>query len=209
METLKIRKIISIGSNCIAADFTKVLGIREKGPVDNIANFYLWNANTLFDGTLSKIVFNSKYLKQESSEEEKKRNNFFNYKYEFTNGMSIVHNDFETFKFKISMLYRLINIKKFYKKSLEYDDYWYIYSLDIYDSYLTENRINEIKNNLPDVCSKRLIVLGIRAHNPLFKKYFNYYVELESEYKWNDWSQAIEIRDELYNHYGLVFEIEK
>ena len=66
----------------------------------------------------------------------------------------------------------------------------------------------QLRNQLPEVCVERLIVLGIRAHNELFKKYFKYYVELDNEdiYKWNSLEQALEIQAKLFHQYGLRIE---
>ena len=44
----QIKKIISIGSNCIATDWAHFLGIREKSPVDNFAEFQIWKSSSLF-----------------------------------------------------------------------------------------------------------------------------------------------------------------
>lgn len=59
-----IKKVICIGANCIAADITKSLGIREKGPMDNIANFPISKAYLLFNKEIKKN-FSSIDIKKE------------------------------------------------------------------------------------------------------------------------------------------------
>lgn len=206
METVK--KIISIGANCIAADFTKALGIREKGPVDNISDFNIWKSPTLFTRQFYKDVFHSNYAIRNSSKEQIEKFHFFNKFFCFSNGMCIVHNDFRKIKFRFSLKRRIVNFRRYYKKSIKQEGLWYVYSLDYLDKQLSENRIRQVRNQLPKVCSEHLIVLAIRAHNPFFKKYFKYYLEIDNEdiYKWNSMEQALEIKDSLFNEYGLILQ---
>ena len=49
---IQINKIISIGGNCISFDFTKHLGVRECGPVDNFAEFNIWKSAALFSNEI-------------------------------------------------------------------------------------------------------------------------------------------------------------
>ncbi len=58
----EINKIICIGANCISLDFSKTLGIREKGPVDNFAGFNIWNSPLLFNNEFKKIMFKDNYI---------------------------------------------------------------------------------------------------------------------------------------------------
>ena len=56
MEKKIIKKVMAIGANCYGADFTNALGVREKGPVDNIADFNIWKSPTLFNNQFKKFV---------------------------------------------------------------------------------------------------------------------------------------------------------
>lgn len=204
----KISKLLCIGSNCLAADFTKFLGVREKGPVDNFSKFNIWKSQDLFSTEFKKDIFKSQYKIQKATPEEKQTYFYKDEIFVFDKGFSIVHSDFRTRKFRKSIKHRIRSFKKYYKKSQKDDSLWYIYSLDYEDAFLDANSLFRIKKSLPQECSDRLIVLGIRAKNPLFKDYFNYYLELDSEknYKWGDKSQGIEIATRLEKEYNLKIE---
>ena len=208
MEKVVIRKVLSIGANCFGADFTSALGVREKGPVDNIADFNIWNSPTLFSSKFQKDVFLSKYIIKKATDEQIQKYNFFPTIFNFPNGMNIVHNNFKDLKFKFSLLRRIINFKKYYKKSIKRQDYWYVYSLDSLDAELSENRVKQLRYQLPEACRDKLIILAIRAHNDFFKKYFKYYIELdnEKEYRWKNKRQAEEIAGLLFQKYNLSFQ---
>lgn len=208
MEKVVIRKVLSIGANCFGADFTNALGVREKGPVDNIADFNIWNSPTLFSSKFQKDVFHSKYIIKKATDEQIQKYNFFPTIFNFPNGMNIVHNNFKKINFKFSLLRRIINLKKYYKKSIKRQDYWYVYSLDFLDAELSENRVKQLCYQLPEACRAKLIILAIRARNEFFKKYFKYYLELdnEKEYRWKNKMQAEEIAELLLQKYNLSFQ---
>ena len=210
MEEKNIKKLISIGANCIGADFSKSLGIREKGPVDNIAHFNIWKSFSLFDDTFKKYIFKSKYLIRDSSDIEINKYNFYKKKFIFDSGIMIVHNNFKSYKFKKSLRKRIRVFKRYYKRSLKDKTLWYLYSLEISDELLDINRIKQIKESLPPSCTERMIVLGIRAHNKRFRDVFNYYFELEDEtqYKWTDKSQAFSIMKSLESEYKINFVLD-
>ena len=63
----EINKIICIGANCISLDFSKTLGIREKGPVDNFAGFNIWNSPLLFNNEFKKIMFKDNYTVRQAT----------------------------------------------------------------------------------------------------------------------------------------------
>ena len=130
METKVIKKVMTIGANCYAADFTKVLAVRAKGPVDNIADFNIWKSPSLFNNQFKKDVFNAKYVVKQASDIQIEKYNFFKNIYSFPNGMNIVHNDFCQLKYRVSLKKRIRGFHKYFKKSLAKKDLWYIYSLD-------------------------------------------------------------------------------
>lgn len=201
----EINKIICIGANCIAANFTKSLGIRKKGPMDNIANFPISKAYLLFNNEIKKAFFKYKYEKRKSTEKEK---NIFHYEdsvFSFKHGFSVVHNDFSKLSFRISLRKRILAFQRYYKKSIKDTSLWYVYSLNSEDEYLTDIDLIKIYKTLPKCCTSRLICLGIRAHNSLFEKYFNFYIELdnEKEFKWHDETQARILANELQEKYGI------
>lgn len=205
----RIRKIICIGANCIAADITTTICIREKSPMDNVANFSISKSYTLFNKEIMKFFFKYKYSKRKSTDLEKKDFHFDDNVYTFRNGCSIVHNDFENKKYRHSLKKRLLLFKKYYKKSQKDDSLWYIYSLDYDDEFLTDIDLIKIYKTLPECCRRRLICIGIRGRNPLFEKYFNYYLDCgkEEDYKWHDKIQALSIIEQLELKYNLHFII--
>ena len=56
----KIKKLISIGSNCISANIIKSVGMREPGPVDNLNGVNVWKSQYLFSSEIKIIFFNLK-----------------------------------------------------------------------------------------------------------------------------------------------------
>lgn len=207
----QVNKVISIGANCLSLDFSKFLGIREKSPVDNFSGFNIWKAPALFTKEFKKDLFRSSYKTRKATDFELKRYYFNKIVFDFEKGFSIVHNDFESRRFRHSLKKRIRIFHKYYKKSLTDDSLWYVYSLDKMDAGLNENSLFRIKNELPKNVVSHLIILAIRTKNPLFKKYFNYYVELDGEekYRWGDKSQGIEIADILEKQYQIKINYEK
>lgn len=205
MNMKEVDKIICIGSNCIAADITHSLGVREKGPVDNIADFNIWNAKSLFNGKIKEFFFNKDFTSRLSTKYEIEQYNYAKKVFTFVGNFSIVHNDFEDSAFKKSLKKRIKAFQKFYKKSMKNEKLWYIYSVNYNDDKLTEEHFRILLTELPSCCSERLICVGIRGKNSLFEKYFKYYVELDSEddFCWNDKNQALMIMDKLLKKYDL------
>lgn len=206
----EINKIICIGANCISLDFSKTLGIREKGPVDNFAGFNIWNSPLLFNNEFKKIMFKDNYTVRQATPFELQKY-FFNERiFVFEKGFSIVHNNFESLRFRYGLKKRIWNFHKYYKASQIDESLWYVYSLDYLDINLTENNLYKIKSSLPKNVVSHLICLGIRARNPLFKKYFNYYIEFENEqaYLWGDKMQAIKIANLLEKKYQIKINYE-
>ena len=83
---IQINKIISIGGNCISFDFTKHLGVRECGPVDNFAEFNIWKSAALFSNEIKKNIFKEKYQTRKATETEKKQFYFCSKVYTFEKG---------------------------------------------------------------------------------------------------------------------------
>ena len=205
-----VNKIISIGSNCISLDFPKYLGVRERGPVDNFAGFNIWNSPLLFNNEFKKAVFCDKYKSRPATAFELKKYYFEEKVFVFEKGFSIVHNNFESHRFRHGLKKRIHNFHKYYKASLKDSSLWYLYSLDYSDVNLSENNLYRIKAALPKNVASHLICLGIRAKNPLFQKYFKYYVEWDNEeiYRWGDKTQGIEIANLLEKKYHVRINYE-
>lgn len=205
-----VNKIISIGSNCISLDFPKYLGVRERGPVDNFAGFNIWNSPLLFNNEFKKAVFCDKYKSRPATAFELKKYYFEEKVFVFEKGFSIVHNNFESHRFRHGLKKRIHNFQKYYKASLKDSSLWYLYSLDYSDVNLSENNLYRIKAALPKNVASHLICLGIRAKNPLFQKYFKYYVEWDNEeiYRWGDKTQGIEIANLLEKKYQVRINYE-
>ena len=201
----EIKKIICIGANCIAADFTHSLGVRHKSPVDNIANFNIWNAYLLFSGRIAERFFKKEHQIRKSTKEEMINYHYSENVFTFIGGFSIVHNNFNEKIFKNSLRKRIRSFRRFYKRSLKRRDYWYIYSLNYDDKYLTDKHFEQLLELLPKCCTEHLICLGIRGKNQLFGEYFKYYIEIdrESNYKWHDKLYAQEIANLLYKKYSI------
>jgi hypothetical protein len=205
-----VNKIISIGSNCISLDFPKYLGVRERGPVDNFAGFNIWNSPLLFNNEFKKAVFCDKYKSRPATAFELKKYYFEDKVFVFEKGFSIVHNNFESHRFRHGLKKRIHNFHKYYKASLKDSSLWYLYSLDYSDVNLSENNLYRIKAALPKNVASHLICLGIRAKNPSFQKYFKYYVEWDNEeiYRWGDKTQGIEIANLLEKKYHVRINYE-
>lgn len=202
-----IKKVICIGSNCIAADIMHSVGLREPSPVDNISCFNIWKSHSLFDGEFKKLLFRFPYEERKSTEQEKKQFFYGNKVFKFCRGFYIVHNDFESKKFKKSIKKRIKNFIKYYKKSLKDESLWYVYSLNIDDENLTEVFFEQLLPSLPKICRDRLICIGMRGHNSLFEKYFTYYLDCgrEEDYKWHDKSESLYFIRQLEKKYNLQF----
>ena len=187
---------------------TAALGIRVPGPVDNISGFNIWKSHFLFDGGIKKLLFNYPYEKRDSTDSEKNKWHYWDKVFKFRRGFYIVHNDFEDKQFRKSIKKRIKNFKKYYKQSLKDESMWYIYSLSLDDENLTSEYFEELLPSLPECCRNRLICIGMRGKNPLFKEYFKYYVEFDNEdnYHWGDKDQIKEIFSELEKSCGIIFE---
>lgn len=207
----KIKKIMSIGANCIAADITKALGLREPGPVDNLNGFNIWKSHFLFDKGIYKIFFKIPYEKRGATEVEKKNYFYAQNVYRFYRGISIVHNDFESKKFQKSLKQRIKNFYKYYKRSQTDESLWYIYSLNLDDENLTDEYMLQLLPSIPECCKSRLICIGMRGKNDIFEKYFKYYIECgnEEDFEWGNKAQALLFINRLEEKYGLQFEITK
>ena len=211
MEQKQIRKVICIGSNCIAADMTAALGIRVPSPVDNISGFNIWKSHFLFDGGIKKLLFKYPYEKRDATEAEKNKWHYWDKVFKFKRGFYIVHNDFENKDFQKSIKRRIRNFKKYYRQSKKDDTLWYIYSLNLDDANLTAEYMEQLIPSLPECCRERLNCIGMRGKNPLFRDYFKYYVEFDDEddYRWHDRNQILSILSVLEKSCGVKFITEE
>lgn len=205
----RIKKVMCIGANCIAADIMASLNLREPGPVDNISCFNIWKSHCLFDGELKKLLFKFPYEVRASTEQEKEQFFYEEKVFRFRRGFYIVHNDFESKKFRKSIRLRIKKFNEFYKKSLKDESLWYVYCLNLDDENLTDEYFQQLLPSLPEVCRSRLICLGMRGHNDLFNKYFHYYLDCgyEQNFKWHDKEQALYFIRLLEQKYEIQFEI--
>ncbi len=125
-----IKKVICIGSNCIAADITNSLGIRVPSPVDNISGFNIWKSHFLFDKGIKSLFFKYPYEVRNSTEYEKEKWHYSEKVFKFKRGFYIVHNNFENFTFKRSLKKRIRDFYKYYLKSRKNKSLWYIYRMN-------------------------------------------------------------------------------
>lgn len=206
MDDKKITKLLCIGSNCIAADITTSLGVREPGPVDNFSCVNIWKSHLLFNNGIYKILFKDGYKERESTDFEKFKYHYIDKVFSFNQGIYIVHNNFEDEQFKNSLKRRIRAFHRYYFKSKFNKHLWYVYTLNPEDKNLAYIHFVKIKKSLPKCCSSRLICIGMRGKNPLFEKFFNYYIEFDNEenFKWHNKEQAKQIfADELKRKYNL------
>ncbi len=205
METIK--RIINLGSNCIGTDWINSIKLREKSPVDNFAEFRLSSSVNLFNGKINNYILNNQYIKRKSTLEEKQKYFFRNEIFIFPEGFSIVHNDFESRKFRKEFKKRIRIFNRFCKKAKNNNSFWFIYSLSKEDENLSLEDINRLKNGLPKYVSDKLICLGIRGNNPGFKNVFKYYyaINKEEDFSWHDKDQAFSIVQYFETTYKLKF----
>lgn len=205
---IEIEKVICIGANCIAADIMHSIKLRIVSPVDNLSSFNIWKSHLLFSGRLKKTLFSEDYDVRPSTLFEKETYYYFDKVFSFNHGFYIVHNDFENKVFRNSLKKRIKMFRKYYKISLKNDSCWYIYSLEKEDSEIDESFMQQIFETIPKVCRERLLCLGIRGKNPLFEKYFKYYVEInEKDHIWGNYKNALSIIHLFEKKYDMQFKI--
>ncbi|MCF0125879.1 MAG: hypothetical protein HUK25_04170 [Treponema sp.] len=205
----EIKKLISIGANCIGTDIIHFSGLRVPSPVDNFSGFNIWKSHLLFNNELKHSLFREDYESRPSTTVEQKKYWYYSRVFTFNHNYMIVHNDFEDLKFKKSVKKRLNLFKGYYQLSKKESSLWYVYSLDESDKDIDENFMKEIILNLPDCCKNRLICIGMRGKNFLFEKYFRYYLEFdESTYYWNSEIQAKKILKRYEEAFDLKFNME-
>lgn len=205
----EITKLISIGSNCIATDIINSIGIRVPSPIDNFNGVNIWKSHFLFSHRLFHILFKEQYKIRKSTNTEQEKYFYCNKVYRFNEGIEIVHNDFNDIKFTKALKKRMKSFHIYYLKSYFNKSLWYVYSLNYEDTLLSYVHLTKIKKSLPRCCRERLICIGIRAKNKLFEKFFNYYIEFDSEdkYIWHDKEQAEKIFTKtLENKYGITIK---
>lgn len=202
----EVKRLICIGSNCIAADVTHFADIRIPSPVDNISGFNIWKSHLLFDKTLSKSLFHEEYEVRPSTAFEREKYFYSNKVYTFNPNFSIVHNDFENKHFQNALKKRIKLFEMYYKLSQKEKTLWYVYCLNFDDDTIDDSFMQEIIKKLPECCINRLLCIGMRGKNTLFEKYFKYYLEFdETQYKWHNRNQAYEILRQFENKYDLKF----
>lgn len=206
MEIREIKKVICIGANCIAADITHFAGLRIPGPVDNFSSFNIWKSYLLFSGKIKKSLFYEDYEVRPSTEQEIIKHYYWDKVFSFNHGFYIVHNNFENPEYQKALKNRIKFFKYYSDLAKKDDSLWFIYSLDKEDEKIDEKFMNQIIKSLPDYCQKRLLCIGMRAKNLLFKKYFKYYCEFnEDDYKWHDKEQAEKILNKYEKEFAIRF----
>lgn len=208
-KMIEIKKLISIGSNCIGTDILHFANLRIPSPVDNFSGFNIWKAYLLFNKEIKRSLFHEDYESRPATSIEKERFFYFQKVFTFNHNFMIVHNDFENKKFQKALKKRIQLFYNYYKLSLKEPTLWYVYSLDENDKYIDENFMKEIISTLPDCCKNRLICIGMRGKNSLFAKYFKYYLEFdELKYNWHSEEQARNIMKQYELSFNLKFNME-
>ncbi len=205
----EINKLISIGSNCIGTDIIHFAGLRVPSPVDNFSGFNIWKAYLLFNKSIKQSLFKEEHETRPSTIMEKEKYFYFSHVFTFNHNYMIVHNDFTDLKFQRNLKKRIQLFYNYYKLSLKEPSLWYAYSLDLNDQCIDENFMKEIIISLPECCKNRLICIGMRGKNPLFAKYFKYYLEFdETNYTWHNVKKSQSIVKEYEIAFGLKFNME-
>lgn len=204
----EINKLISIGSNCIGTDIIHFAKLRVPSPVDNFSGFNIWKSHLLFNKRINRSLFREDYESRPSTKTEREKYFYFSKVFIFNHNFMIVHNDFENSRFQKALKKRIQLFYRYYRLSLNEPSLWYVYSLEENDKYIDEDFMKEIINTLPEPCRNRLICIGMRGKNQIFKKYFKYYLEFdESNYKWHNTSESQNIMKQYELAFGLKFNM--
>lgn len=133
-------KIISMGGGCfsnillVKLNHLTGLSIRVPGPIDNLRSVYGIDGSLhLFDKSLEQELL-SENAEYREIKKAKGKQSYDEVDIEFAfKNFVIVHNDYRTEKYKKGLKQRFENFYDFYEKSLNNDNYLYIYTLCQYD----------------------------------------------------------------------------
>lgn len=188
-----INKIINIGCLGQGLVFSKWLGYKIKGPVDNMQGYNFKSILNIFDGSLFDALLNDKidffhereiinclktdddnYIRYYCSDNNVEWN-LYNYSYPTINGhynWRSIHTNFQLSKRKEQLKERIDNFNMFNKKINKNSIYLYTIADD--DKNISEDDFNYTLNNLPSYVLDNLVVItSLRNEIPsLFFKNF-------------------------------------
>lgn len=164
-----IESLMCIGSLCEGHEFAKDLGIRIKGPVDNLAGDGFYSIECLFSGIFRRIIIEKSFIPIKLEEDKKHGILPVGYK---IGPYTMIHNDLSKKETYREMFDRVCLFEKYLIDSRDNNSMYYLYTLSETDELLTESDIRNILNKLPDFVQSRIITLHTRYHNPEFMKFF-------------------------------------
>lgn len=175
---MKINKIMSIGSCCDSMFLCDHLGLREKGPVDNMGTCSnsITDVIKLFNGDfLKSIITNNFYYKNENPFAENIPMCFFD-------GYFMMHNDYRLKKTKITLLERLQKFYNYCKLAEHNKNYFFIYSIIWNDERISNIQHQKILNYLPKYVKNRLIIINGRLKRWNFEteSFYNEYINISN-----------------------------
>lgn len=158
---MKISNILSIGGGCDSFFLSELLGLRFKGPVDNIGSLKGINGILdLFNNKLYNAVINNDY--------KESLPNIFGHEWPrfiFNDTHDMVHNDFRLEKTKNELLRRFDNFYNYIERAKNDKSLFFIYSTIYNDCINNKEHTNNVINNLPDHIKKRLIIINCYTFN--------------------------------------------
>lgn len=160
-----IKSLMSIGSCCDGAIFAKNLGIRVKGPVDNLYAGEIDTTLKLFDRTFEKAAKNRDLVDVGYTK-------YANFPAAGIGGFNMVHNDIRDLSIYTELVKRIDTFNKYLEEAKTNKDLYFIYTTGELDTKKTVVELSDIKRALPEQVQNRIIVLDTRAHNVNFNIVF-------------------------------------
>ena len=161
----KLEKVISIGSCCDSLFLSKILNIRERGPVDNMGAHNFKDIFKLFNGEFLKSILQHTYCYSDY-------NPFGDAPMCHFDGFFMMHNDYRLKKTKVHLLERCHNFELYCNNAKQNKNLFFLYSIIWTDEKLSfKEQINTF-NKLPNYVKNKMIIINGRYKDT--KKIFNF-----------------------------------
>ena len=168
---MKIEKLMCIGSCCDGMFLSKQLGIREKGPVDNMLTLSgsILSIYKLFNGDFITSVLKDNYWFSDC-------NHWDNMQLCGFDGYCMIHNDYKLEKTKIELLKRIEIFNKYCEISKTNNNYFFLLCAGWEDINVSTKDKQKTINLLPSYVKNKLIVMNgrIKHYSLLSYPVFNY-----------------------------------
>lgn len=164
-----IESLMCIGSLCEGHEFAKDLGIRVKGPVDNLAGWGFSSIVDLFNGNFARTVQEKKFIPIKLDNEG--RTNVVPVGYQICN-YTMIHNDLskkETYK---ELAERVVIFEDYLIRSRTNENMYYLYTISDKDVNIDISEIQSVLNNIPAHVRNKIITLHTWFHVPEFEYFF-------------------------------------